>query len=172
MTVDRSWLNGMRAEVLAKVYLTPAHRVEVIPVSRYSPGLGYDLLVRVTRKETSERPEFGVAARDTRQPLGTNRLIAVLRRAAGGIEESDLPLCLFVFNVQTEDGYFRWLLEPVVEPDGQARLVRAVDSRGNGAGQDEAFGKLDDEAVRLIVERVVRWQKAKERAAHLSQASD
>lgn len=169
MAAQDSWVNGLRANALAKIYLTRSDNVEVLPVSRYATRPSYDLLVRIDHRTGTGRPEFGVRTKGTRQPLGDKRWQRMIHDAMPEVEQSDLPVCLFVFNVETEEGFYGWLKEPVIDEVNGRGPSATLGSPGpamggaNGTGVIASFARLDDEAVKQIMDRVVRWYQVKER---------
>ena len=59
-------------------------------------------------------------------------------------------LCAFLFDVRSNRGFHRWVNEPVVE-NKEPRL----------AWRDEdEWAKLDEQAIRRLVDRVVVWYDA------------
>lgn len=169
MTAKQSWVEPMRAESLAIIVLTRHQALEVIPIAPYAPTSGYDLLVRVDGADMAPKPEFGIALKGTRRPLDGLRGLTATPNATREVPGSGIPVCLFLYNVVTEEGIYRWLNEPVIERDDRVSLRLAADpqrderGRGNGLANGAPFQKIDNDAVRRIVDRVVAWYAAKER---------
>ncbi len=63
MVAEQSWVEGVRADALAKIFLTRRDELDVIPVSRSGQSLGYDILVRVQDEDASVVPEFAVSVK-------------------------------------------------------------------------------------------------------------
>lgn len=167
MAANRSWVDAMRAEALATLFLTRYGELDVLPVSRYGQNRGYDLLVRVGRAGRQDTPQFAVETKGFR-PQTTGRT----RRTPVQIDPDlmanvDLPLVLFVFDVDSETGFYRWLNEPRVTEDGQAVLLAAGQSSSltNGhrpAGIDWTdLPPLDDLALKELLRRVAEWSGAR-----------
>lgn len=171
MAAEQSWVEALRSDALAKIVLTRHHALVVIPISRYAPSEGYDLLVRVDGTDIVPRPEFGIALKGTRRPLDDLRELTVAPNATREVQGSGIPVCLFLFNVVTNEGIYRWLNEPVIEGHDRVTLRLIADPpphervRRNGLDGSILFETIDDDAVRRIVDRVVEWYVAKERTA-------
>ena len=172
MTAEESWASAMRAEALAKLLLTQREDVEVFQVSQTSPRVGYDLLVRMHDKGSSPAPEFAVEVKGTRADLVTATLTRIFREVSVRIRDVDLPLCLFVFQVDRREGCYRWLYEPVIRGPDRAELVKTLDpsdqeiERGCNPAevpQSAGFAKLDGKSIDLIVDQVVRWSRLRGR---------
>ena len=184
MASSTSWIYAMRAETLAKLILTRRPDLDVLTTSGSFRG-GYDLLVRITGTGLSLTPEFGVLTKGIDQPLTSTRWRSSVLRSVVRLEDRDgargtdqfLPVCLFVFNIDTEEGLYLWLKEPQVEKDGNSRVQlstypRASGENGNDLGKSGApFEKLDNDAVARIVERVVEWYRARDRLLQQSNGS-
>ena len=107
----------------------------------------------------------------TRQPLENNRLRLRVAHYVGANGGSSLPICLFVFNIDSEQGVYRWLKEPVVSEDGHARLLDG-DQQGSARINHPSYEKLDEAALDRIVNSVVRWYGAKKAPMYLHGSSD
>lgn len=168
MTAEATWAIAMRAESLAKLFLTRSSRdIEILTASTLAEMSGFDLLVRILSATTSETPKFGVEAKGTRQALSGRQALPQFRKITDKVHNTDLPVCLFLFNVETEKGIYRWLREPIIEDGNNSRLRTNIPSypgmKGrHGEGGDQApFEVLDDAGVNYIFDRVVSWYKAK-----------
>jgi hypothetical protein len=168
MTAEESWASAMRAEALAKLLLTERDDLDVLQVSQTSPRIGYDLLVRVHGTEVSPAPEFAVEVRGTRKRLDSGTLAQIVRNQLARNADADLPICLFVFQVDARAGYYRWLYEPIVRDAEHAELVKAIEpfgAMGDGAQQvaqsPQVIGleELNKHAIDRIVDQVVRWSR-------------
>lgn len=168
---NTSWVNAMRAETLAKLYLTRRRGLDVLTVSGSSGRAGYDLLVRVKSADTATMPEFGVETKGTSQPLNSSgwrsNLLKSLMNAEYRGEGPILPICLFVFNIDTEKGLYAWIYEPIVESDGNARIDYALrhwpnDVRSGKISNVPPLQNLDNSAIDHIVDRVIQWYRARD----------
>jgi hypothetical protein len=84
-----------------------------------------------------------------------------------------LPILLFVFNIDTEEGLYLWLREPRVDRNGHTKVHLAVsgywsDANQGSESQDSAFERIDKEAIDRIVEKVVLWYRERDRLMSLS----
>ena len=122
MATSEPWYVSERAESLAFVLLT-GFPVQVKREAERDKGL--DLRVVVDPKKQGLR-EFGVEVKGTTRidTLFSNdyrvrpQLIRAARKQLRGYI---FPVALLLFDVTTDEGFFGWLLQPVVTPDG-ARL--------------------------------------------------
>lgn len=176
MAENTSWLYAMRAEALTKIHLTRRPDLDLFTPSRSSLA-GYDLLVRVRDTGLLDTPEFGVETKGIDQPLESNRwrsrvlkdLARQADRQRATATDLDLPICLFVFNIDTEEGLYTWLREPIVDENGESGLLQmatpfSVASNGDAkAAAHPPFEKLDKAGLERIVERVIQWHRVRER---------
>ena len=102
-----------------------------------------------------------VAAAPVRSgPSSLDRLLSPLLLAPSAV-------AVFLFDIDTEQGFYRWLAEPVVTRHGEAELRRTpyVAQRpitNGGSIEIEAeFENLDNDAVANIIDRVTRWYEAR-----------
>jgi hypothetical protein len=91
---------------------------------------------------------------------------------ANQLKWGDLPICVFLFNVDSEQGFYRWLYEPVITSSDHAELRFNLETKppqhpGNGSRggvAETSFETLDDGAIDTIVHRVVRRYEARDRS--------
>lgn len=169
MTTSTAWVTEMRADALAKLSLTRRRDLSIFEVSRSTADMGYDLLVRVNGLAGALVPEFGVEVKGTTRSLNGGRFPAALRREVDVsrarlheiVQDVGLAVCLFIFNIDTEDGVYTWLSEPV---DIKARVL-AVSSahpvvapviHQHQSLNGQEFKVIDHAAIDRIVEDVVR----------------
>jgi len=176
MAVKQPWFVTERAEALAIVQLTRRPDLEIIP----TPRQRYDLLVRIGASCPPAKPRlFAVETRgmERRSWRGSARKgpVFAVEYAPEQLVGEGLPVCTFLYMVDEEDGYYRWLHEPVLTSDGQAELrldqgiprlhdslealQRTLDTRVS-----LAFTPLDDEAITAIVNKVTKWYEARDTA--------
>jgi hypothetical protein len=174
---NTSWIFAFRAEALAKLHLTRGRDLDILTLPESPSRVPYDLLVRVNGAGTLDTPEFGIAIEGIDQPLESNRWRSPLlrrfaqtrNRDAVRTTDQNLPICLFVFNIDTEEGLYLWLREPHVEQNGHARAYLSTSlPEANGNGQTAAFSsarfeKLDNAAIDRIVAAVVEWYRVRDR---------
>ncbi len=167
MASKQTWVETTRAEALATIYLTRRADLDVIPVARHERRSDYDLLVRISNLDLPYRPEFGVSISGTRTTLHDG--LRQCEERFFQIEEnsSEIPVCLFVFNVKTEQGAYCWLLKPFVDANSSPRLESLIAPRSSGAQSLSVLGRktpswarLDDDAIDQIVQEVIDWTVA------------
>lgn len=162
------WANAMQAEALATLFLTRYDRVDVIPVSRYGGNRGYDLLVRLQGEGQRETAEFAVETKGIRPRSTARSKWTPVRFDPDVAANVDLPLVLFVFDVDNETGFYHWLKEPVVTDDGQAVLVVSGETSSSTNGRRPVsirwtdLPPLDDAALKGILDRVAEWSNARD----------
>jgi hypothetical protein len=165
MTGEESWVNAMRALSLARLLLTEREDLDVI---EDPPRLKYDLLVRVRTEDLAVVPEFAVEVKGTRRRVASQTLQEWLAdlRAQGPVEP--LPWCLFVFHVETRQGHYCWLNEPIISKKSVA-LRSAWEPRSISRNHNQelpvipALSPLDEHSLDSIVTQVIGWAKAQER---------
>ncbi len=173
---EQPWFIRERAEALAILHLTRCRELAVIPVSGYGNGAGHDLLVRVNQPELPENAFFAVEVKGERSlPHVRNQQFHV-RYTPIQIKASEVPVCVFLFNVTTEEGYYRWLYEPVIDNQNRAILRLASEFLQQLASDGTTrkvitvgspFEKLTEQALHTIVRLVARWYGA-QRHAHVA----
>jgi hypothetical protein len=144
-------LMDQRAQALAAVLLL---RRDDLRVQEVVNGPGLDLLVHLRPAERGSDRRFGVALRArleaaTRDTADRFLHAAVRRTAAVG--PFSYPVCLFLFTMHETQGWYTWVAEPVVSPDGRAALPHRRKARCE---------PLTDAAVDEIVSRVNHWWDA------------
>jgi len=63
-------------------------------------------------------------------------------------EDLPFPLALFVFNMEDDEGYFRWLLSPVLTPANASRL---------SFSQEHTFTRISTASIDQAISQVNRW---------------
>ncbi len=150
MSGPQPWYLTKRAEALAVVHLT---RRDDLRVGRNVFDHGPDLLVSVVRDGAMTGRQFGVSlkARVTgARPPRVER--ASLQRERERYRDVPFPVCLFMFFMEDDAGFFRWIVEPTMH-GGEARLER---------GTRLSFEPLTTEALGRIVDDVNAWYDARE----------
>ncbi len=165
MAAAEPWFIGERAEALATMYLTRRQDLDVLPLP--ARARGDDLWVRL-RDADHPNAHFLVEVKGillshprSRQPVREQFPVRYTRRDLG---DRDVPVCLFLFTVDDEQGYYRWLYEPVIT-QGHARL--RLDPRIDSLPPEERqrqqvvvlskFKPLDDGAIDTVVQQVADW---------------
>lgn len=169
MAATQQRVESLRAEALAKVFLTRTGELDVIPVAPSAGGSGYDLLVRLVEDGPSGGPLVAVEVKGTKRRLGSERNGAKLDLDATSLQRLDLPLLLVLVDTVREEGYWGWVVEPVVDPGGMAELRLSeewfLDGTGTVPAQRGDLAKLDRETVRRLTRDVLAWREARHDAA-------
>lgn len=158
MVSNESRVNGVRAEALAKIFLTRRRDLDVLPVPRSERTEGFDFLVRVLSGNAAGRPEFAVEVKGLRGGRATPSALHRLWKNAAPTAARYLPVVLFVFDVDAERGWWTWLNEP------KAGLYDEANARSNGSrGANsipfpaDPFEELNNDAVDDIVRQITAW---------------
>lgn len=169
---EESWVNARRAESLAQLMLSQRPDLEVIQAPQTSSRARYDFLVRIHKKRISPPPEFAVEAKGMRGGFYQREARALINQTEGSAKTTDVPLCLFVFEVESREGFYRWVLFPDGFPfrDGKGDSVRSfhaalADAPASYELLQEGFRPLNAHAVDEIVNEVVVWYKKRRRVA-------
>jgi hypothetical protein len=129
-----------RADLLAFVHLTA--RDDVVVDRLAAAEFGVDYLVSLAGQGVPPGRIFGVQVKAhdgcVEHPGDLDRAPR-LRLQRRDLAEAPLPLCVFVFTMADDRGYYGWLKEPVVGVDGAAVLrpvdnIRWHDLNGDGIG--------------------------------------
>ena len=148
MPVKDPWFVGERAYAFSALLLT-SHGELVVQQQRGTDD-GIDLLVEVLKNGKRAMRVFGVQLKgclslpsldETGDSFGSGNL---------GQAEYDLPVCAFLIDVKKNEGYFCWVVEPIVE-DEEPSLERCREPR---------WKPLNAQALKIIVGRVAEWYDA------------
>lgn len=142
MASPRNWFVGQRAEDLAVVLLT---RFPVSVTREVNGGRGLDLRITVDPDKPGVR-EFGVEIKGTMQIRHfVDQRQRVLPEAIRGsrrmLKDCPFPVALMVFDVKTDNGFFGWLLAPVIS-ESQAGLTEVAPVSVEPATDDAIFRAL------------------------------
>jgi hypothetical protein len=152
-SAKNKWFVTERSRAMANVYLTRRDDLKV-DKAPFSEEHGLTLLVRIEKPSSRSIRQFGIAIAASVNPTTPARLNKSLRtrmRTYLQAEEYPYPVLLFYATMQDTQGYFTWLVEPVVSQEGQPRLLR----------REEADCRLlDRAALDAIVAQVDRWYDA------------
>jgi hypothetical protein len=141
----------VRVRALAIMCLT--RRSDLI-VREETTDIGLDLLVTVRPKAKEGLRQFGADLKGRWSALTPDTANAGLRPSLQKIRRYGpfpFPVVLFLFTMEDDKGWYTWVAEPVIAPDGSAEM------RQHGEAHCRP---LDDEAVDGIVDEVDRWYDA------------
>lgn len=145
-----------RAESFAYLYLSADKRLSVFQKYR-ERNSNLDFLVKIKDRTFASSGEFGVEVEGV---LANGRAAAQSAVELPDVQpkrshaDSSIPVCLFVFFVDTSGGFYRWLREPVLDGAFQLKNNASV-----------LFQPLNDAALDAIVTQVRQWYKYSRRAS-------
>jgi len=150
MATKEAWYIGQRAESLAMMYLT---RRNDLVVSRQQEEQNLDFLVTLLKNGAHTGRLFGVQVKaivstpkstqfdnsvEIKLALEQNRLLT----------ELPFPVCLFFFTLGNNQGYYKWILEPVIAGQPNFELL---------LNQKNELKELNDEEIGNIISAVNSW---------------
>ena len=141
------WYIGERAEALARVYLT--RRPDLL-VKQEEADYGVDYIVEITKNNRPTRRIFGVLVKARIAPITVSAgdsLAAFHFMPEKWMVEIPFPLCLFAFTMENDEGFYQWVVEPIVTDDG-AKLRQNI---------GKELSQLDNAALDRIVAQVNHW---------------
>ncbi len=144
-------LIGKRVRALALMYLT---RRSDLMIEEVRDDIGLDLIVRFTPADGEGVRQFGVGLRGALSGVTKGNADKVVGRAVreyGGYGPFGFPVCLFFFTMEDNAGWYTWVAEPLVTPDGKAALRMHTDADCK---------PLDKTALDEIVGLVDGWYEA------------
>lgn len=143
-----------RAEHLAVVYLT---RRQDLVIERMTADYGLDMLVTILRDKLPTGRVFGVqvkgqdkAFKDDIQEVS----LSFTRKETSYFQELPFPVCLFLFTMEDDKGYYRWIKYPVGESN---QVLRSI--------EQDRWHPLDEQEIGQIVDDVKAWYDAKSHSA-------
>ncbi|MBI1927987.1 DUF4365 domain-containing protein [Candidatus Poribacteria bacterium] len=145
------WFIGQRAEHLAILHLT--RRGDLV-VTQASTDDGPDILVEISRNNKVTGRIFGVQVKASQRfrIVPDNSLrgdeFKIPIRAFSMPEDLPFPLCLFLFQMENDEGFYRWLIEPIVRTESRPKLL---------VNEENIFRKLTREELDSIVGQVNNW---------------
>lgn len=152
MQKSEAWYLGERAEQLAIVYLS---RRDDLVITKQKSGSddGIDLLVNLLKTGTNTGRVFGVQVKALMsnrqiQPVSPREAVRINLNKVRVPRDIPFPLCLFVFIMETDEGYYRWVKQPVYGLSKKPQLL---------LNDENTFRKLSTEAVNEIVLDVQGW---------------
>ncbi len=144
-------LVAARARALAIVYLT---RRPDVDVHEETKEVGLDLIAFIKPGGKSGIRQFGVQIKGGWEGVTAAQAKQTLRPSMQRIQRSGpfpFPVLFFYFTMEDNQGWYTWVSEPAISPDGGVEL----------RVQKEAFCQpLDDHAVDEIMARVNGWYDA------------
>lgn len=152
MAENENWYLEERAEQLAIVYLS--RRDDLVINRQKGADYGLDLLVSLTSNREYTGRMFGVVVQALKSYQDSGRITTFPAEIRFDPRESRIhndlpfPLCLFVFVMESDAGYYRWIKRPAYGLDGRPQLLLE---------QTGSLKKLDDKAIDRIISEVSVW---------------
>ena len=140
-----------RARALATLLLT--RRPDVL-IQDVVGEIGVDLLVQFAQKKDRGLRQFGVELMGSLDPVDekhANKVVRPVLRAHREYGPFPFPVVLFFFTMRIDAGWYTWVAEPVISPDGRAHLPLR---------DDPDCRPLDQDAVNEILDQVNSWYDA------------
>jgi hypothetical protein len=137
-----------RARALAVMLLT---RRDDLQLKEVTDNVELDYVVRFHTQGKDGLREFGVALRGHRAALTKEQADEVLRpalRQLKGYGPFLRPVCLFLFTMEGDGGWYTWVAQPVASADDKS-VLRSCD--------EPDCRPLDRRALRAIIESVDLW---------------
>jgi hypothetical protein len=134
-----------RTEALALVLLSSRPDLTVMNAP---DNAGVDIIVSIVRKRINAFNHFGVILKGTSHGIGnlqdaSQALMSILpRKAAQGT--LSMPICIFLFSMVGDHGYYTWLREPVAN-HGLPRLREPTSLHCK---------RLDQASLQVIIDEV------------------
>lgn len=182
-----------RAEALA--YIELARRADlVVQQDVIYQDTELDFLVSIGRDGVPTDKRFAVEVKaclsedswiKRTEGLLVSSLVFVEREVLA-LQHFDIPSCLFVYLIDTDEGFYAWITKPILTREGKRSLHYILEnglaqtpavtgngsSRSNGEGQSGVerrkilqlkveFRTLDREALETIVDQVNSWYEAR-----------
>ena len=150
MVTKEAWYIGQRSESLTVMYLT---RRDDLIISRQQQDSSLDFLVTLLKDGNYTGRIFGVQVKatvSTPKLIERNDIVEIQMDLGLSqfIAEFPFPVCLFLFNLENNQGYYKWIVQPVIE--GQIYSMLSLN-------KSKDFHKLTDEEISNIVSTVNRW---------------
>ena len=141
------WYLGERAEQLAILHLS---RRSDLRATRLHDDYGIDFLVEIFRDNLPTGRMFGVLLKAR---LSYDEM-PKFDRIAAKFTPADLPfpLCFFVFVMEDDAAYYRWIKQPIISLEGFPSLA---------FNHSTQLNPLTKEALDQIVHEVEQWYNAK-----------
>jgi hypothetical protein len=140
-----------RAHALTMILLT---RQKDLRIEEVREDFGLDYIVRFQSGGKEGLREFGIVTSGT-WAAGTkaqaDRLLRTPLQQLKGYGPFPRPVCLFLFTMENDAGWYTWIAEPIEAEDGNPllRFCYEPDCR-----------QLDNKALKEITERVDLWYDA------------
>lgn len=139
-----------RARALLIVHLT---RRDDIVIDEFTHDYGVDMLARMLKDGQITQRMFGIQLKATVKLV--DDVQTSLKRFVENVEwlaDAPFPVCLFVFIMENDQGFYTWLVEPIVS-DEQKPTLRVHTSHD--------FIELTPQTLDMLIARVDHWYTAR-----------
>lgn len=152
MQTEQPWYIGFRSKALAIVSLT---RRDDLIIYRDTKDYDLDVLVSITKNGKDVNRLFGVeikAVKSTPKIIQNDDIFNIegadINVLQSRFQKCNFPICLFFFTLDNDNGYYKWILEPIIDNENGNKLKRNASPE---------FRKLSNEAINDIVGLVNQW---------------
>jgi hypothetical protein len=148
---QREIITEKRAHALAMMLLT---RREDLLIEEVKDDIGLDYIVRFHTQGKEGLREFGIELKAHRSAATKEQADRIVRPGMHQVQRYGpfpLPVCLFLFTMENDQGWYTWVAEPIESEDGKPGL-RSCDKPD--------CRPLDNRALKQIIERVDVWYDA------------
>ncbi|HBE19012.1 MAG TPA: hypothetical protein DEG17_23770 [Cyanobacteria bacterium UBA11149] len=145
-----AWYIGQRSESLALMYLT---RRDDLIISRQQQNASLDFLVTLLKDGNYTGRIFGVQVKATvsTPKLIEHKDIVEIEMDLGLSQfmiEFPFPVCLFFFTLANGQGYYKWILEPVMVEGNYSKLT---------LNNSNDFYRINNEGISNLVSTANGW---------------
>jgi hypothetical protein len=152
MQTEQPWYIGLRSEALTVVYLT---RRDDLIVSQQKQGQGVlDFSDTITKDGNYTGRIFGVQVKATvssSELIQDDDIFKLKNQEYNNLKvfrDLPFPVCLFFFTLDNDKGYYRWILEPIINEGNNMRLK---------FNENEELKNLNDQEIDNIIAMVNSW---------------
>ena len=152
MQTEQPWYIGLRSKALAIVSLT--ERDDLI-VYRDTKDYDLDVLVSISKNGEDINRLFGVEIKAVKSTPKIIQNDAVFNIEGADVDvlqsrfkKCNFPICLFFFTLDNDNGYYKWISEPILDNENSNKLK---------FNRSPEFRELTKEAINDIVSLINQW---------------
>ncbi|MBD2443160.1 DUF4365 domain-containing protein [Dolichospermum sp. FACHB-1091] len=152
MQIEQPWYIGLRSKALAIVSLT--ERDDLI-VYRDTKDYDLDVLVSISKNGEDINRLFGVEIKAVKSTPKIIQNDAVFNIEGADVDvlqsrlkKCNFPICLFFFTLDNDNGYYKWISEPILDNENSNKLK---------FNRSPEFRELTKEAINDIVSLINQW---------------
>lgn len=156
-TRPEPWYFAERAESLLLLHLTRRNDLELLIRPRGDEDSGlldYLVYLKSGKHRTGRmfgielKPSKNLKAKKIDESRNDSSLFAI--RVPETLKEVPFPLCLVIFEIVDDRGFYRWFREPAIDAEGRASLV---------CREENWFARLDCDSLDQIINQVNQWHE-------------